>query len=431
MDGAGNLYIADISNNRIRKVTPGGTISTVAGNGTPGYSGDNITATGAKLNRPSGIAVDSVGNLYIADIDNNRVRKVDVSDAPSLILADTNVFAASPAQDVTVLNLGNAPLNISQISVDLNFSLQGPDTSCSSTGQNLNPAENCVLGIEFNPTTSGLLGGGTTGVTLTETLNAGPPTQTIVLQGNGTLRPQTITCPAGIGTQTYGVAPIDLTGTCNASSGLTVSYSLFSGPATVIGNTLTITGAGSATVLRPTRGAIPPPPITTIRLARSSVTFTVNKATPTVTFTGAPASAPYKFTFDVSSTTNASSAPVITVSGGSCSISGPTVNITKSTGTCTVQAKWAADANYLAATATQTTTITGIPPDRNVYTLAFGKVGKGVTTAAKTVYFYNYSGNAVTPESQPRIRSGSLQFRWALARVPRIRWRPTVTAPLW
>src|SRR5271157_2726352 len=75
VDPAGNLYIADYYNNRIRKVS-GGTITTVAGNGTLGYSGDGGPATSASLYWPQGVAVDSAGNLYIADTGNQRIRKV-------------------------------------------------------------------------------------------------------------------------------------------------------------------------------------------------------------------------------------------------------------------------------------------------------------------------------------------------------------------
>jgi uncharacterized protein (TIGR03437 family) len=75
VDSAGSLYIADPENNRIRKVS-NGTITTVAGNGVPGFSGDNGPATSAELELPHGIALDSTGNLYIADYGNNRIRKV-------------------------------------------------------------------------------------------------------------------------------------------------------------------------------------------------------------------------------------------------------------------------------------------------------------------------------------------------------------------
>jgi hypothetical protein len=83
VDGAGSLYIADRDNFRIRKVTPDGIITTVAGTGyvgpfpgLGGYSGDGGPATLARLSAPSGIAVDVKGNLYIADQDNGRVRVV-------------------------------------------------------------------------------------------------------------------------------------------------------------------------------------------------------------------------------------------------------------------------------------------------------------------------------------------------------------------
>ena len=75
VDSAGNLYIADTQNHRVRKVT-GGTISTVAGSGTAGFAGDGGAAGSAQLNLPFGVAVDTAGNLYIAEFGNNRVRKV-------------------------------------------------------------------------------------------------------------------------------------------------------------------------------------------------------------------------------------------------------------------------------------------------------------------------------------------------------------------
>jgi len=76
IDAAGNLYIADAGNSRIRRVTTNGIISTVAGNGDPGFSGDRGPAVRAQLNNPRGIALDAAGNVYIADTGNGRIRKV-------------------------------------------------------------------------------------------------------------------------------------------------------------------------------------------------------------------------------------------------------------------------------------------------------------------------------------------------------------------
>ena len=79
VDGAGNLYIADSENHRIRRVDKGGTITTAAGIGKSGYSGDGGPAAGAWLHTPEGVAVDKTGNLYIADTWNHRIRPMDSS----------------------------------------------------------------------------------------------------------------------------------------------------------------------------------------------------------------------------------------------------------------------------------------------------------------------------------------------------------------
>ena len=79
VDGKGNVYIADTLNFRVRKVSPSGTITTIAGTGKSGFSGDGGPATSAQLASPHGVAVDKKGNLYIADFVNNRVRKVSPS----------------------------------------------------------------------------------------------------------------------------------------------------------------------------------------------------------------------------------------------------------------------------------------------------------------------------------------------------------------
>jgi trimeric autotransporter adhesin len=76
-DARGNLYIADTGNNRVRRINPQGIISTMAGTSANGFSGDGGAATDAKLNAPQSVAVDASGRVYIADTDNHRIRRID------------------------------------------------------------------------------------------------------------------------------------------------------------------------------------------------------------------------------------------------------------------------------------------------------------------------------------------------------------------
>ncbi len=92
VDASGSVFIADQYNHRVRKVDPSGIISTVAGTGTGGYTGDGLAATLEGLNNPDGVAVDGAGNLYIADYSNFRVRKVNTSGIISTIAGSTSGY---------------------------------------------------------------------------------------------------------------------------------------------------------------------------------------------------------------------------------------------------------------------------------------------------------------------------------------------------
>ena len=74
LDKAGNLYVSDGVNNLIRKITPAGVVSTLAGSGVSGAA--DSTGTAASFNGPAGLAVDAAGNVYVADSDNNLIRKI-------------------------------------------------------------------------------------------------------------------------------------------------------------------------------------------------------------------------------------------------------------------------------------------------------------------------------------------------------------------
>ena len=120
VDTGGNIYIGDLGNNRIRKVTVStGDISTVAGDGTAGYSGDGGPATKAELSSPEGVAVDHAGNIYIADHTNSRIRKVTLSTGIITTVAGNGTTGYSgdgglatkaelcAPEDVTVDSAGN------------------------------------------------------------------------------------------------------------------------------------------------------------------------------------------------------------------------------------------------------------------------------------------------------------------------------------
>jgi uncharacterized repeat protein (TIGR01451 family) len=125
VDTAGNIYIADTGNNRIRKVTLDGLIQTVAGDGSYGFSGDGGPATAAQFRLPNGVAVDAAGNVYIADTENNRIRKVTLD---GVIQTIAGIGTQGPSGD-------GAPATSAQlsyphgVSMDADGSLYIADTS--------------------------------------------------------------------------------------------------------------------------------------------------------------------------------------------------------------------------------------------------------------------------------------------------------------
>lgn len=112
LDTAGNLFIADEDNHRVRKVFAStGVVEKIAGNGTAGYNGDGIQAVGARLNYPSGVGVDNAGNVYIGDRANHRIRKVDPSGVISTIAGNGNVGFSGDGGNATSAML-NYPRNL-------------------------------------------------------------------------------------------------------------------------------------------------------------------------------------------------------------------------------------------------------------------------------------------------------------------------------
>lgn len=117
VDRQGNIYIADAADNRIRRITPDGIIQTIAGTGIAGFAGDGGAASKALLNQPYGLAVDSSGNLYIADLGNARVRKISLDGTIKTVAGGGSTVAggsiSAPAVNVQLLEPRNVAVGTS------------------------------------------------------------------------------------------------------------------------------------------------------------------------------------------------------------------------------------------------------------------------------------------------------------------------------
>src|SRR5690349_10332357 len=125
LDAVGNLYISDSGCHAVRRVTTEGTIHTVAGNGTPGFQGDGGPAVSAQLLTPTGILVDKSGNLYIADSQNGRIRKVTKDGAISTVAGNGTSGFSDDGDKAKAAQLAN----VQDIAMDSAGNLYIADTS--------------------------------------------------------------------------------------------------------------------------------------------------------------------------------------------------------------------------------------------------------------------------------------------------------------
>ena len=162
-DLAGNFYFSDTNNQRVRRIDAAtGIIKTIAGNGTAGYNGDNGPATAAKLNNPTGVAVDSQGQVYIISGAITSPQQVIRKVGPDGKLSFGSVAhgTTSAAKIVTVSNTGNATLTLTNEVINgtnaADYSVDPNTTSCSLVaGATLAAGQSCKIGILFKPSAVG------------------------------------------------------------------------------------------------------------------------------------------------------------------------------------------------------------------------------------------------------------------------------------
>jgi len=226
VDGAGDLYIADYSNQEVEIVNLANQLVVVAGGGLTVPSATSQAATTAQLGLIEGVEVDGLGNIYIADGQNigngdNMIEKVSVLSAP-LSFPYTNVGSTSVPQSLKVTNIGNQTLTLNSVSATTDFPLQGTGTCTvtATTSQTLATSTTCSLAYAFHPTTGGVLN---ESATLTDTtLNAAGSTQPLALTGTGiggtTVATPTFSPAAG----SYG--PAQTVTISDSTSGATIYY---------------------------------------------------------------------------------------------------------------------------------------------------------------------------------------------------------------
>ena len=380
VDASGAVYVADAGAAQIFRVAPGGApqATLLAG-----------------LGGPQGVALDASGNVYVTDSGN--VYEVNRNQPAPLAFAGTNVGSVSTPQILTVSDGGNQPLTLSNLAISTNFGqVPSGGADCTSTTQltsSENSAAQCLIAVTFAPTMSGSLNGS---VTLTDNaLNNPASTQTVQMSGSGLLVAQSITFPT-IPTQTYGVGPITLNAT--ASSGLAVSYIVTSGPATVSGNQLTITGAGSVTVVASQSGNTQYAPATP-----APQSFTVNQASQTITFPSIPTQTCGVGSITLNATASSGLPVSYAVTSGPATISGNVLTIT-GVGSVTVQASQTGNSNYLAATPVpqtftvipEATTVDWSTPAPITYGTALGSAQLDATATPVSAGTYVYSPPAKT-----------------------------------
>ena len=382
VDAAGAVYVADTGNNQIVRVSPGGASQT--------------TLTVRGVSSPEGVSVDASDNLYVTDP--SIVIQVNRTQAAQLSFPATNVDSTSATQVVTVTDAGNQALQVSNLTISVNFASEpSGGTDCTSS-TDLSAGGQCEIGVALAPTVSGALTGT---VSLSDNaLNNTGSTQTVPLSGAGSQVAQTITFTTSApASAAYGS---QFTVAATSSSGLVVTYTS-SGACSNSGSaTYTMTSStGNCSVIANQAGnseyspAQPVTQTTRATLASQTITFAALSSQPYGT-------APFPVSATASSgltvTFHSLTPRVCTVSG----TNGSTVTLVAG-GTCTIEATQSGNTDYSAATPVSQS----FPVTKESQTITFGALsnqpyGTGPVTISASassglaVIFYSLSPHVCT-----------------------------------
>ncbi len=346
IDAAGNLYLTETAGDVVEYRLSSGTYTKVS---TPVITG---------LSNSTGVWADPSGNLLVSNTGAGEITKLAFADPPTLTFASTAVSATSSDSPQTIIltNNGNAPLTFPVPATDLNPAISSgfelgnsstcPQISLNSSAGTLAPGASCTDVLSFVPNAVGSITGA---LAITDdTLNASAPgyaTQNVRLTGTSTLPVPTVAF--SVPGHTYGDAPFAVAAASNSPGAFT--YAVVSGPASLAGNTVTLTGTGTV-VLQAVQAAT-----ANYAAASASATFTVAAGIPTVTFS-VPGHTYGDAPFAVAAASNSPGAFTYAVVSGPASLAGNTVTLT-GTGTVVLQAVQAATANYASASASATFTV--------------------------------------------------------------------------
>jgi hypothetical protein len=339
--------------------------------------GSAYTTTGAK-----GVALDATGNIYLSNTGGSQVLEYNVTSPQAIAFPNTADLATSPLNTETVTDEGNASLVLTGLAAsNTNFAIDSSST-CTATST-VTTGNSCSVVTKFTPQAVGPL---TASVTLTDnqlgyTLNSAPVTsgeneiatfgtngtQALSLSGTATSSgaPQTITFPAPASPITYTTTPITLSAT--ASSSLPVVFTIVSGPGTISGNSLTVTGVGTIVIAANQAGSVnfsSAPQVTqSIVVTQAPQTITFTPTTPLIYTTAS---------ITLTATSTSGLTPSFTLVSGPGTLSANSLTFT-GVGTIVVSATQAGNANYLAATPVQALIV--VTPVGTVFTPTFSFPG--------------------------------------------------------